>query len=102
MVDPVDGEQEARDAHAARVRRRRRAVVASLAIHGVLGWLALSIPPSAVVDEPRPAVLTTIDVELGPRPPERPQLLAAIAQPGGAGTPSPARSTLPAGARGRR
>ncbi len=104
MRDPAAGEDEvAPDAHAQRVRRRRRAVAGSIAIHGVLVWLALAIPPSAVVDEPRPVVrLTTVDVELGPRPPERPQLLAANLRPGAPGTLARARAATPAGVRGRR
>lgn len=103
MRDLAHGEQEAPDAEAQRARRRRRAVGASLALHGALVGLALSIPPSEVVDEPRPPVqLTTIDVELGPRPPELPQLLAAIERPGGSATPALVRAPTRAGARGRR
>ncbi len=77
-------------------------MAASLAIHGALLALAFTLLPGGA-EAPRPAPqLTVVDVELPPRPEEPPQLLAAITPGTGGGTPAPARSTVPAGLRGRR
>jgi outer membrane biosynthesis protein TonB len=103
MLDLVDGGEAARAvARMENLRRRRRATAVSLAIHGALAWLAFASLSGTRVEKPPPPVqLSTIDIDVSPRPPERPQLLAARS-PGTPGTPAPARSRANAGLRGRR
>jgi outer membrane biosynthesis protein TonB len=85
-------------------RRRAGVAAASLAIHGVLLWLVLTISQTAVVEEPRSA-LPPIDIEVVVRPPpaapEPPTAVAAVSRPGASGTPVRTRSMERAGLRGQ-
>lgn len=105
MQEPAEGGDEVDPISRARTARRRAIVViASLGIHGALVWLALSIPASAVVEEPRSARVSMIDVDVGVTPPPREdrQLLASVSRPGAPGTPARAHTNERAGLRGHR
>jgi hypothetical protein len=88
-------------AHTRRSRRRAIIATASLGVHGALVWLALSIPASAVVEEPPSANISVVDIAVS-APPTREQrpLLAAVSRPGTPRTPVRARGNDPSGLRG--
>ena len=106
MQEPAEGGDEADPIARARSSRRRAIVAfASLGIHGALVWLAISIPASAVMDEPRSAHVSMIDVDIGVSPPpprEGRQRLASVSRSGAPGTPARAHANERAGLRGRR
>ena len=106
MQEPAEGGDEADPMARARSSRRRALVsLGSLGIHGALVWLALSISASAVVEEPRSAHVSMIDVDVGVKPPparEDRQLLASVSRPGAPGTPARAHTNERAGHRGHR